>query len=85
MPKRRPRPGPLRNDYDVGPPMLAYYYDAQEDEKIIGWRQLCFSKLGVFTTFEVDELASRRDIDREVVERAIKGGADKRHVLEALL
>jgi hypothetical protein len=59
-------------------------YDAANDAPIIEWRQKCFVELG-YTIFEAEKLAVRRDIDRVVVETAIKAGNDRLHVMEALL
>jgi hypothetical protein len=61
--------------------MSARFYDADYDAKIIQWRAECFEKLG-FATFSAHELAIRRDVDREQVERLLKAGARHAHVLE---
>jgi hypothetical protein len=59
-------------------------YDAAVDGKLIDWRVECFMGVG-FSATQAVALAVRRDIDRVVVEKAIKAGQSHKHVMEALL
>ena len=59
-------------------------YDIGVDANIIGWRSEFFEALG-FGMGQAMTLALRRDIDRVVVENAIKAGNAHEHVMEALL
>lgn len=59
-------------------------YDVSVDAKIVAWRSECFERLG-FGMGDAMTLALRRDVDRVVVENAIKAGNRHEHVMEALL
>ena len=69
-------------EYDLRPDAERLYGTA--DAKIIKWRCECFEELG-FAMGDALTLALRRDVDRVVVEKAIKAGNSHKHVMEALL
>jgi len=69
-------------EYELRPDAQRLY--GLGDTKIIRWRVECFEALG-FRMDDAMTLAMRRDVDRVVVEKAIKAGNSHRHVMEALL
>lgn len=60
--------------------MDARLYDPVPDNKIVRWRLDSFERLG-FGVLEASALSVRRDIDREDVERMLKGGASHAQVM----
>lgn len=60
--------------------MDARLYDPVADTKIVTWRLDSFERLG-FDALEASALSVRRDIDREHVERMLKGGASHAQVM----
>lgn len=79
---RLPEPGE-GEEYELRGDVLRTY-TVGVDSKIIRWRCECFEALG-FEMGDALKLALRRDIDRVVVEKAVKAGNSHHHVLEALL
>jgi hypothetical protein len=70
-------------EYELGR-VSTRLYDPVHDSKIIDWRMLQFIKLGI-GELDASALAARRDVDREHVQRLVRGGCSASLVKEIVL